>query len=345
MRVTELTGAEYGGYREFLGRMPLALFYHSLEFKDLVERELGQTPRYLLLKDGEQIRGILPCFLKDNPRHGNVLNSLPFFGSNGGILLDSEHDTPGNRKLLLDAFLDLARSSGCISAVIITSPFEERFDEYRDGLKPDLMDQRIGQVTELKPDNLELFSTMRRRGVLKAKKAGITVGIEQEVSNADLLRFYDMHCQNMDRVSGIKKTYSMVSALNGCPSSRVILARENGELTAGLLCLYFNRTVEYYIPVFDEEHKNSHALSLAIYEGMNRAYADGFQYWNFGGTWLSQDGVYTFKQHFGAVGKPYYYYIKLFREPGYFKALGRQTLLEDYPWCYVIPFSALEGGQ
>ena len=49
-----------------------------------------------------------------------------------------------------------------------------------------------------------------------------------------------------------------------------------------------------------------------------------------------------FRKHFGALDRPYIYYIKLFEEVNYFRSLGRKTLQDEYPSCYVIPYNALD---
>jgi len=61
--------------------------------------------------------------------------------------------------------------------------------------------------------------------------------------------------------------------------------------------------------------------------------------WNWGGTWLSQTGVYDFKKKWGTSDYPYYYYTKLFNERVRFSSKG--ALLKDYPGFFVLPFSEL----
>jgi lipid II:glycine glycyltransferase (peptidoglycan interpeptide bridge formation enzyme) len=107
-----------------------------------------------------------------------------------------------------------------------------------------------------------------------------------------------------------------------------------------LLCLYFNSTVEYFTPVLEKDFRNTQALTLVIYEAMVEAMSLGFSQWNWGGTWLNQDGVYDFKKRWGTTEYRYFYFTKV-----YDKTLQKTTkeyLLSEYPGLYLLPFDNLE---
>ena len=57
--------------------------------------------------------------------------------------------------------------------------------------------------------------------------------------------------------------------------------------------------------------------------------------------WLTQDGVYKFKNKFGAVDKEYKYFIKINNENIYNSS--KEELLNEYDNFYVIPFDKLKG--
>ena len=64
-----------------------------------------------------------------------------------------------------------------------------------------------------------------------------------------------------------------------------------------------------------------------------------FKWWNWGGTWLSQDGVYRFKSRFGAIDKEYKYYIKVNNQDIYNST--KEYLLSEYGNFYTVPFERL----
>jgi len=113
-----------------------------------------------------------------------------------------------------------------------------------------------------------------------------------------------------------------------------------GQPVAALLVFYFNRTVEYFTPVVVETYRQTQALSLVIYKAMQEAMAEGFSNWNWGGTWLSQRGVYDFKKRWGTADYSYYYYTRILN--GSIRTQTKEALLDMYPGFYVLPFSALE---
>jgi lipid II:glycine glycyltransferase (peptidoglycan interpeptide bridge formation enzyme) len=118
------------------------------------------------------------------------------------------------------------------------------------------------------------------------------------------------------------------------------LADLNGTLIAALLLLYFNRTVEYYTPVVRMGYRTLQPLSLLIFTAMKDALRRGFIYWNWGGTWLTQDGVYRFKSRWNTRDYPYYYYTTIYRNS--ILKLTKQKLLEEYPYFYVLLFPKQE---
>ena len=72
---------------------------------------------------------------------------------------------------------------------------------------------------------------------------------------------------------------------------------------------------------------------------MADAAARGFTRWNWGGTWLSQEGVYRFKKKWGASERRYRYFITLADA-----SLKRRTAAElaaAYPWYYTLPYDQL----
>jgi hypothetical protein len=67
----------------------------------------------------------------------------------------------------------------------------------------------------------------------------------------------------------------------------------------------------------------------------------GYILWNWGGTWLSQNGVYLFKKRWGSWEKKYTYYIQVNDENLF--GVKREELLANYENFFVIPFNVLQG--
>ena len=167
-------------YTFFLLQQTETLVYVGNKYRKLLKKFLKEQDYYFMAVEKDDILGVFPSFLKNNSHLGNILNSLPFYGSNGGII-----EYKGNcnvRKILLEAFYSLAREKNCISSTIITSPFEKDVNFYEKETKFTYKDERIGQITQL-PDNngdvsekiLRMIDEVRRRNIRKAVKNGIVV--------------------------------------------------------------------------------------------------------------------------------------------------------------------------
>ena len=117
------------------------------------------------------------------------------------------------------------------------------------------------------------------------------------------------------------------------------VAKINNEPIAALLTLYFNKTVEYFTPVIMQSHRDTQALSTIVFYAMTDSIACGYKWWNWGGTWLDQDGVYRFKSRWGTQDKPYYYRTNIRNKA--ILASSEGELLKAYPNFFAVPFSAL----
>ena len=105
------------------------------------------------------------------------------------------------------------------------------------------------------------------------------------------------------------------------------------------LIFKYNKTIEYFTPVICTTHRNLQPLALLVFEAMKDAITHGYAFWNWGGTWLTQDGVYNYKKKWGTVDYSYYYYTSVY-DTSILEYTAEQ-LLAQYPYYYVLPFSAL----
>ena len=74
--------------------------------------------------------------------------------------------------------------------------------------------------------------------------------------------------------------------------------------------------------------------------GMIDAMENGFDFWNWGGTWISQEGVYRFKKRWGTVDKEYYYFTDIHDKN--ILRWDKEKILKEFPNFYTVPFNNLE---
>jgi lipid II:glycine glycyltransferase (peptidoglycan interpeptide bridge formation enzyme) len=210
------------------------------------------------------------------------------------------------------------------------------------------MDQRVGQVTYLPEGKdrindrlLSLFGQKTRNLVRKALRQGFTVTCEETDEAWEFLR--TTHEENMAAVGGTAKPKSHFMALRSvfAANCRVWQAQADGKFVAAVLLMYYQDTVEYFIPVVKREYRSRQPLSLLIFEAMKDAVVRGFKIWNWGGTWASQKSLHHFKAGFGAIDRPYKYYI--ITDVGIRDLLqnAKSEITRNFPNWYLYPYAEL----
>lgn len=335
MQIRRVEGALRDDYREFLQRRPEALVYQSLAYQDLLCEMLGvRRETVVACENGGTVQGTIPLLARDGP-WGTVYNSLPFYGSNGGVMSDN----PEARLALIDWYNTFVRGPEVASCTLIANPLESL------GTIADIThnrtDSRVGQFSPLVEDHGALmarFHYKTRNMIRKAEKSGVTVAVDNKAIG--FLR--EVHYENLAALGGIPKPAAFFELFpKYFPTDtdyRIYTARIDGEAVAALLLFYFSRTVEYFMPVIRKDFRDQQPMSLLVYTAMCDAANQGYAWWNWGGTWHTQEGVYRFKSRWGTVDRPYTYYVQLNRLG--LEQHARQEILDAYPFFYVLPFTA-----
>lgn len=327
---------------EFVLSQRASLIYTSESYIRLISNETRSEPYWIVSADSSGIRAVMPVVVK-NGRFGPVVNSLAYYGSNGGIV--SRGNDPEAKLATLSAYVEFCESVGACASTVITNPLLDDIDFYQKNLPHDLLDERIGQFTYFPEDQdgmtlLSQFEDPRPRNIRKAQRLGVQCTVSQ---SQDALGFlHATHEQNILSIGGLPKKLAFFQGVfQTFPREawKVYIAEHNGERVAALLLLYFNRTVEYFTPCVVQKYRSLQALPLLIFQAMSEAMSEGYLRWNWGGTWLTQDGVYAFKKKWSTTDLPYKYFTRLYSQS--VKAATREELLEEYSGFFVLPFSVL----
>lgn len=339
MKVLELSENHLTAYEVFLKSQKTAMIYYSLKFKTFLEKQTSSFGLYFIVTDeSDNVCGVLPLLIKDGPL-GKVLNSLPYYGSNGGILASSV--SAGN--LLFQKYLEVINSREFIATTLIENPLDKNYPYYK--INATELDYRIGQLTNIKGVFVDLedlmlrFDSKTRNVIRKAIKTNVQVNIEND--KFDFLK--NTHFANMESIGGLAKDDTFFKNVSSCFQEgvdyNIYVARVDEELVAATLVFYFGKVVEYYTPVIVKEYRSFQPLSLIIATAMYDASELGYEWWNWGGTWQSQGGVYDFKSKWGTEDKEYTYYVSVFDKELY--NCSKEDLMNQYSGFYVLPFSSL----
>lgn len=346
-----LAANETAAYTAFLKRGRDNLLYAAPEFLAFLRAATGSHVEVLTARSGGEIVGALPYAVCDHPGLGRIVNSLPWWGSHGGVALDrTAHAASDIRTTLLGAFAERVEQLNPLSAVIILPPAEEAFrDAYLALPGFAAIDSRTGQMTPLPPtgpafeaDLIASFSQKTRNLVRKALKQGFDERVADDDPAWDFL--VSTHEANINTLGGRAKPRAHFDALRMTipPSMRRLSLAMDGETpVAALLCVTFNGTVEYLTPVVRVEHRARQPLSMLIWRGMEAAALAGARAWNWGGTWHTQTSLRHFKAGFGAREMPYSYVVKASQQARALFAARKSELGTLFPYFYTYPYDQL----
>lgn len=339
MKINTLTKNKEKQYSDFLLKIHDSLFYASLKYRSFLKDYLACDDEYFLIEEKDQIKGVLPI-LKRKTERGVIINSLPYYGSNGGII--ASDDSSYNELLrFYEAYISAPE---VIVSCLTESPFSLR------NIRPstDFEDYRIGQITTIPHFDdqfdaklFEIIDSSARRNIRKAQSSQVKVHVDNSLEA--IKKLYEIHFENITSIGGKAKELRFFEMIPSyfVPEEdyNVYVASIDGKIVSALLLFYFNKTVEYFTPATIHDHRNAQPIAEVLRVAFADAAKRGFTRWNWGGTWITQDGVYKFKAKWGAKDYRYDYFIKLNDKS--LLELTPQELLSIGNGFYTVPFREL----
>lgn len=339
-------------YLKVIERASSALFFHHPAYLKLLSEHLRATPLVLFFENASCAIA-MPLLLKEGLK-GKVLNSLPYFGSNGSFIVIGTNETE-IKKLKQSAIVELeewCKNEQIISSNIVTNYFNQNEkDWYSEYYQPDFTSVRYGQVTELPPftedydkDLLTQFQDPRPRNIRKAINSGVKIRKAQSESDWGFL--YEVHKDNMQSIGAPVKDRSFFDLVQKhIPQEfyTLYIAEIESQPVSCMLVFHAFLTVEYYTPGTLTEFRNQQPSALLVFEAMKEFAAQGYKYWNWGGSSSRESGVYDFKKRWGAVEMPYYHLTRIYN-PNIYKSTAKE-LMEQYPGFFVVPFNQLKHAE
>lgn len=343
MKLEILEESLFKDYDKFLLKNKNNLFYASSKYLLFLEKVLNCKSHVLIVKVDDSITACLPLMYKEGSL-GRVYNSLPFYGSNGGIISESDSAT----SLILKKYNEIISEDNVASSNYIENPLNKI--KLRNLINHNEKDFRIGQFTPLNIDNPNKLSNREllmhslhsktRNTIRKAIKSGVEI----EINNNSIGFVQKEHIKGMFKINGNAKSdlfFDNISkSFKAGEDFNIFVAKKEEILIAAVLVFYFNKTVEYFVPVTVEPYKKFQPNSLIIYEAMLDAMNKGYYFWNWGGTWESQLGVYSFKNRWNTLNINYNYYVNIQNKNIYKSSLN--NLISEYRGFYVVPFNRLK---
>lgn len=343
------------GWDDLVVRCPWGSFYSAKINLEIIRLATGQTIHFICARQDHKLMGGIAYAVHQGPL-GAVFNCLPYFGSYGDAVIHPDA-APDTEESIYHFLLDQARSAGALCLNVITSPFADNahHQKIKEIVKPTFVDDRVCQISHI-PEYAgqtrqeyetrlhSVFEGRARTAYRKVSQAGLDLHTCQTEEEAR--EFFRIHKDNIGRKGGIFKlseffSYTLQLSRKYPEMAEIAIVTDRDRVVAGVVLFYFHKTVEYHTTCLLDEYRSIGPINQIIVEKMLQSGLAGYRFWNFGGSWKSQEGVYKFKKSFGAVDHPYYYYTVFFRDVSRVKSLTAGQIMDAYPFCFVIPFSEL----
>jgi len=293
---------------------------------------------------------------------GVAINSVPFYGSHGGIKslspsFDSYNLSQKDREQI-PKVADLVFQHNPISLTIIENPFQDEKEKILNQYLFKILDKkvkltfqqtkRIGyikSVTNIKTneDLLMSYHSKTRNCVkkwLKSEKLVENVSITNSNFDHHLDWLWRNHYIGISKKGGIPKPQLFFTSLKESYDPhrfQLLIAKEqSGEIIAGLLNFITNKTIEYWTPVVTTQGQKYNAIYGLIHSSMLYMIREKLEFFNFGGTWPSQESLARFKKRFGSEEKEYSYYTWYNKD--FLSKIDNDLILNEWPFYYIKNF-------
>jgi FemAB-related protein (PEP-CTERM system-associated) len=298
MNVTELDQDD-AAWQEYVRRSPRASFYHALEWRDVIIRTFAHRSRYLIAREGSDVRGVLPLIEMDSALFGHFFVSLPFFNYGGTLA-----DTPAAERALADAAIALAQKRGASHIELRQSfPSAEALEGWT------LRQHKAALVIPLAGDpkpHWDGLSSRLRGKIRKAEKNGaeFTVGGKERLAD-----FYHLYALNMRELGTPVYSRSFFDNIleHGGQNAQVLLVQRDGKPAAAAIALREGGRIE--MPWICQDYAASaiNANEFLYWKSIEWACQEGASELDLGRSSIDA-GTYKFKLQWNPESRGLYWY-------------------------------------
>jgi FemAB-related protein (PEP-CTERM system-associated) len=285
--------------------------WHTLEWKEIIEKEYGFKSHYLMAVNDSKACGILPLFQVRSLITGNRIVSLPFAYSCGPIA-----DSDSSFTLLTNEAKILAEKLKCEYLELkMGSPLPD------DSIKQNqLIESKFfyTSVLHLSKDPEVIWFNMDARrtkwAVRKAEREGVK--IRTETNHEDIKILHDLKVVTRQKHGSPAPSYQFFQRImkEFGPKDIVKLwvAEYDNKVVSALMFYSFKDTVMPAYIASDDDYKSHMPNNLLYWKAIEWACKNGYKYFDFGRTEPDNENLLKFKSKWGCQNYkiPYYYYPK-----------------------------------
>lgn len=295
-------------WNAYLERNLKSSIFHTLEWKEIIEKVYKFKPYYFFIKDNVQVKGIL-CSFMTKGIFGTKIVSTPFNFYNQPLFDDEDAG-----KDLIGHIIDVGKKE---NAHYIELKALEKFT-------PGLISQlNIKEDKHYFISNLKLTTNYEEKyyphlkknlRTLKRNAKKENIQLREFKNENDLKQFYDIMVRlYRDKHNMIPQPYALFYEMYKIfgKNFQLLVAEHNNKIIAGMVLLFFKKRVVYAYGASDQDYKNFSPGTLLIDEVIKRTSERGYEELDFGVTSPYQRDLLEYKSNWGAEPSklPYYYYL------------------------------------
>ena len=273
-------------WMKFLQTHPEGTFYHSLKWREVIQKSFSYTDHYITIKDEcGSIVGICPGFI-NNYIFMKFFSSLPNSDYGGPIIRRASFKRASVslrnylQKLCTDK--DLAYTSLSFTDVNLARYFESShsYNYEADGvMEIDLKATPSDFIWK------NVFSRNRRYKIKRIERDGFQV-LEAK-SMSDLMDFYDLYYDNMKFIDASPVQFSFVENMWKIlyPENLRIWLLVKKDPIGGILVFKYGQKVYWYLAGIDRrKSRNISVMPFLVWKEIKVAEAEGYSYVSLGST-------------------------------------------------------------
>ena len=296
-------------------RCPESNAFHSTAWRVALDDAFAQlSPIYYLIKDNGTLIGGFPAFVFKPIPGIRMLHSMPW-QLFGGIQLvaDAEADIEALLELAEERLSDAVHDQDICETIFTLSPSQT--SEYGQKLteigyqKHKTLFTHLLKTSEGYDVLWNAYNKRVRGAVRKATKAGVSVSDAH--TDADLDAFYSIYLATIKRLGGTPKPRSLIQSLYRSRIGKLAIAKRDGVVIAGLLYLYFNRTVTLWCEASDPRYLEYRPNNAIFHHIIQWACAAGYEWVDFGASPPENHGLIAHKEQYKAQRLEFCSYIKI----------------------------------
>lgn len=299
MEICKLEKDDEKKWDEFIIEEKDSTFYHQIGWKNIVQKTYGYKPHYLIAKENEEIKGVLPLFSMKSKIFGRKMVSIPF-APYGGISANSEFI----KNALIDEANRLTKECD-LGYLELRNLNEIIHNNYK------INSLYITFIIRLEDGLDTIWLNLRRdkkKGVNKAKKANLSLEWNTDIDN-----FYDIYAITMKELGTPIHAYDFFkNIVNEFPDkTKILTVKYKDKAVCCKFLLFYKDTVISMWGSTLDEYQYLHPYDLANWEAIEYSYKKGYKYFDFGRCLLNS-GVFQYKKGWPCEQKQLYYQFYIF---------------------------------